>query len=708
MVTRADVFSVGLSRLKGGISALGKHLSLSGPLTSLRGIGAKRQTAFERLGIRTLGDLLHFYPRTYEDRRQLHTIATLSLDEPCRFLGMVASEPVLSRLQGNRTLLKFRVVDETGSIQLLFFNRPYSRSQFTVGQTFQFYGQAVLDSYGLSMTSPQYEPVADETTPDGDIQPVYPLTAGLTNHHVSSAVQAALEACVADVPETLPDDILTDHALLPIQTALRQIHFPSSPELLDAARRRIAFDECFLLTAALSFLKHRRSDIPGRIYPRVSDAPLREQIPFALTDAQERVVTEGLADLQSGRVMNRLIQGDVGSGKTIVAVMLAYQVLAAGDQVILMAPTEILATQHFATFQKLLRPLGWEPVLLTGKLKAAQRREISAAIESGAANMIIGTHAVLSEGIRYASPGLVICDEQQRFGVQQRAALTAKGLNPHLLVMSATPIPRTLALILYGDLDVSVIDELPPGRQKVDTFLVGPSMRTRIEAFIRKQVEEGHQAYIVCPLIDESEDATLQSVLDYTKKLSEVVFPDLKIACLHGRLKGAEKENVMRAFVSGEISVLVSTTVVEVGVDNPNATLMVIENAERFGLSQLHQLRGRVGRGQAKSYCILACGHGSKSIRDRLEILCRSNNGYEIAQRDLELRGPGTFFGDAQHGLTSLKLASLSSDMALLREAQDAARQLMEADSDLSQPTHTPLRSRIVSLFHAEAGNSMN
>ena len=685
-----------------------QSLHLTDPVAALRGIGEKKAAAFARLGVRIIGDLLRFYPRTYDDRRQLYTIQTLSLEHPCRFVGLIASEPVLSRLRSSKTILKFRVVDETGSIRISFFNMPYRRGMFRVGQMVQFYGRAVLDEYGLSMVSPEFESVSGDEPPPGYIVPVYPLTDGLTNKAVISAVRSALDACGKDATEPLPGSLLAAHGLMPISQALENIHAPVSDDMLTEARRRLIFEELFLLTLGLSLLKNRRTSLCGIPCPRRPDTALRSELPFALTAAQERVIADVLADLGSGRLMNRLIQGDVGSGKTLVAAFAAYQVIANGHQAALMAPTEILAAQHFATFEKLFAPLGIQVTLLTGRMKVAQRREAETAIASGGAQMVIGTHALLSRCVDFLSLGLVVCDEQQRFGVRQRAALTAKGLHPHLLVMSATPIPRTLALILYGDLDLSVIDELPPGRQTVDTFLVGSSMRARIEAFVRKQAAEGHQTYIVCPLIDDTDNASLTSVTAYAESLAKDVFADLHTACLHGRMKSNEKEAVMDAFVRGEIDVLISTTVVEVGVDNPNATLMVIENAERFGLSQLHQLRGRVGRGSAKSYCILACGQGGKAVKERLEILCRSSDGYEIAQHDLEIRGPGAFFGEAQHGLPTLRMANLTADMPLLQEAQASAKQLLAEDPQLDAPQHAQLRASVYALFDAEAGNTFN
>ena len=675
---------------------------------ALKGVGPKQAEAFQRLGVHTVGDLLRLYPRGYEDRRKLCTIAELTPGEACRFVALVASAPTLSRLPNKRTVLRFRAVDETGSVYITYFNLPYLKNQVHVGQTYQFYGRVTRNNYGFSLISPEMEPLTGDDAPEGAILPVYPLVSGLSRKQVTSAMLAALDACGDKMPEILPPKVLSAHDLADTGSTFAELHFPSSDESLARARRRIMFEELFLLAAGLATLKNRRAKLSGRRYAPVDDRPLRSLLPFSLTSAQERVIAEAAADLAGGRLMNRLVQGDVGSGKTLVGAFLAYQVIRNGGQAAMMAPTEILANQHHATLEKLFAPLGIRTVLLTGKMPAAARRAALAAIASGEAQMIVGTHALISGGVEFSALGLVICDEQQRFGVAQRAALSAKGCDPHMLVMSATPIPRTLALILYGDLDLSIIDELPPGRQKIDTFLVGEPMRARVEAFVRKQKAEGHQTYIVCPAIDENDADELKSVTEYAESIAETVYPDLAVACLHGRMKTAEKDAIMADFVAGKTDVLVSTTVIEVGVDNPNATLMVIENAERFGLSQLHQLRGRVGRGNAKSFCILISSHTDAATKERLGILCKTNDGYEIARKDLELRGPGSFFGQAQSGLPSLRMASLATELPLLHEAQAAANELLATDPTLSASEHTPLKAQIEHLFSTEQGNTFN
>ncbi|MBQ4047872.1 MAG: ATP-dependent DNA helicase RecG [Clostridia bacterium] len=685
-----------------------KAITPDSEIQALKGVGPKQAEAFRRLGVRTVGDLLRLYPRGYEDRRKLCTIAELVPGVACRFVALVASTPTVARLANRRTVLQFRAVDETGSVRISYFNLPYLKNQIHVGQTYQFYGRVTKNNYGLSMISPEMEPLVGDEAPEGAILPVYPLTAGLSRKQVTSAMRTALDACGDNVPEILPPEVLVAHDLADAGSALAELHFPASDEALARARRKIMFEELFLLAAGLAMLKNRRAKLTGKHYRPFNDRPLRRLLPFSLTNAQERVIAEGLADLASGRLMNRLVQGDVGSGKTLVGAFLAYHVIQNGDQAAMMAPTEILAAQHYATLEKIFAPLGIRTVLLTGKMPAAARRAAAAEIASGEAQMIVGTHALISGGVEFSALGLVICDEQQRFGVAQRAALSAKGCDPHMLVMSATPIPRTLALILYGDLDLSIIDELPPGRQTIDTFLVGQPMRQRVEAFVRKQKAEGHQTYIVCPAIDESDMDELKSVTEYAESIAETVYPDLAVACLHGRMKSAEKDAIMADFVSGKTDVLVSTTVIEVGVDNPNATLMVIENAERFGLSQLHQLRGRVGRGKAKSYCILISAHTDAATKERLGILCKTNDGYEIARKDLELRGPGSFFGQAQSGLPSLRMASLATELPLLHEAQAAANELLAADPTLSASGHTALKAQVEQLFSTDQGNTFN
>ena len=555
------------------------------------------------------------------------------------------------------------------------------------------------------MTNPIVE-VEGRQLLTGRIIPIYPLTAGVSQGLLYKAEAQGLEACRHLLSDCLPDAVRQAHSLCHSGFAYENIHFPASPEALELARRRLVFEELFLLSCGLQMLRSRRRDVAGPACRAADMEKFYKTLPFSLTNAQRKAIGEAVADMTSGRPMNRLCQGDVGSGKTMVAAACVWFAAQSGWQSALMAPTEILARQHYENLSPLFEKFGLRCALLTGSTKAKERRETLAALAAGEIDLCIGTHALLTEDVSYARLGLVITDEQHRFGVDQRSALSRKGSSPHLLVLSATPIPRTLALIIYGDLDVSVIDELPPGRQPVDTFVVGEKYRLRLNAFIRKQVAEGHQVFVICPLVGEEDDLPdeRKAVTAYARQLREKTFPDLRVSLLHGRMKAGEKEKVMAAFAAGESDILVSTTVVEVGVDVPNATLMVVENADRFGLSQLHQLRGRVGRGKAQSYCVLLSDTQNPDTRRRLKALAATNDGFRIAEEDLKLRGPGDFFGSRQHGLPTLKAADLSCDMPLLAEARDAAQTLMAADPRLTAPEHAVLRRRIQALFDLNEG----
>ena len=547
----------------------------------------------------------------------------------------------------------------------------------------------------------------------GCIVPVYPLTAGITNHLLCTLTQQAVAACAQDMPETLPRGVRLDHELAQAEFSYRNIHFPESFQALELARRRLTFEELFYLSAGLAMLKGRRGDVLGCAIPSRPMEEFLARLPFPLTGAQRRVMEEISRDMASGRPMNRLVQGDVGSGKTVVAAYAAWLAAGAGYQSALMAPTEVLAEQHFRSLSALLEPAGVRVGLLTGSITPAGKKKVRQALAAGEIDLIIGTHALLSQGVEFAKLGLMVADEQHRFGVAQRAALAAKGDSPHVLVMSATPIPRTLALIIYGDLDVSVIDELPPGRTPVETYVVREDKRARMYNFVRRLVGEGRQVYIICPAVEENAEGGMQNaewegdgpaldlkaVTTYAKKLQTEVFPDLRVDFLHGKMKPREKEAVMAAFAAGETQVLVSTTVIEVGVDVPNAALIIIENAERFGLSQLHQLRGRVGRGKHQSYCVLITNTRSVEAMQRLRTLASTADGFKISEEDLKLRGPGDFFGSRQHGLPQMKLADLAGDMRLLSEAQESARRLLMADPTLSQPENRPVLERVRTLF---------
>lgn len=670
----------------------------------IKGIGEARAKALSKLGIATLQDLIGYFPRRYEDRTMTRSIRELELGETVCVRAMIANDPVASRISGGRTVVKARAVDDSGALDLTFFNQEYRKNSLHRGETYIFCGKVEGNLLARRMTNPIVEQEGQQVL-TGHIVPIYPLTAGVSQNLLYKAVGQGLTACRHLLTDCLPDAVRQEHSLCHSGYAYENIHFPADAEALDLARRRMVFEELFILSCGLQMLRSRRTDVAG---PACAAADMEEfyrALPFPLTNAQRRAITEAVTDMRSGRPMNRLCQGDVGSGKTMVAAGCVWFAAQSGWQSALMAPTEILARQHYENLTPLFEKFGLRCALLTGSTKARERRDILENLALGSIDLCIGTHALLTEDVSYARLGLVITDEQHRFGVNQRAALGQKAENPHMLVLSATPIPRTLALIIYGDLDVSVMNELPPGRQKVDTFAVGESYRQRVEQFIRKQVEAGHQVFIVCPLVGQEDHIPdeRKAAAAYAKKLREEVFPDLRVCLLHGKMKAKEKEKVMEDFAAGSGDILVATTVVEVGVDVPNATCMVVENAERFGLSQLHQLRGRVGRGQAKSYCILLSEHPSEETKRRLKVMTKTNDGFEISREDLALRGPGDFFGQRQHGLPALKIADLSCDMALLDEAQQAAKGWMAQDPALEKPESGALRARIETLFAVKA-----
>ena len=672
----------------------------------IKGIGEQRAKALGKLHIATLRDLISYFPRSYEDRSARKDIRDLADGETVCVEAMVAAPPTLSRVRKGLELVKLRVVDATGTLDITFFNQAYQRDNLRAGETYTFYGKVEGFNRRKQMTNPLVEREGVHVL-TGRIAPIYPLTAGITQSLLVKSIRQGLSACRDLLADPLPDGVRRDHNLCHIHYAYDHVHFPESQETLAIARRRLVFEELFLLAIGLKKLRSRRASVSVSPCAQTDLSPFYAALPFSLTAAQRRAIGEILADMASGRPMNRLVQGDVGSGKTMVAAAALYCAARNGLQGALMAPTEILAEQHYRGLGPLLEGLGVRCALLTAATPTRQRRSILEQLAAGEIQAVMGTHALISGDVAYHNLGLVVTDEQHRFGVAQRAALSAKGENPHLLVMSATPIPRTLALIIYGDLDVSVIDELPPGRQRVDTFAVDSSYRRRIYAFIRKLIQEGRQAYVICPMVEQSDTVSddRRAVTEYARALQERVFPDLRVGYVHGKMKPREKDAVMAAFSAGETDILVSTTVVEVGVDVPNAAVMLIENAERFGLSQLHQLRGRVGRGKHKSYCILLSDNQNPETRERLKVMTTTSDGFRIAEEDLRLRGPGDFFGQRQHGLPALKIADLSCDMALLKEAQQAAADLLERDPELSS---CPLTQRRVEELFAENRDTLN
>ena len=679
---------------------------LSDPITILKGIGPSRAKQFENLNIFTLRDLICHFPRGYEDRTRLLTISQLEVDRPACFKAVVMNHPRTNHIRKGLDITKVQVADHSGRLTLTFFNNKYVTDHLQYGQEYIFYGCVSGDFIGYNMTNPIFESPEAEPVTTRRILPIYPLTAGLSNAVMLKTIRQAMAIC--DPPaEILPESVRKQYGILPAERAYQAIHEPANMAETELAKKRLIFEEFFVFSAGLSLMRASRMDKHTAPYENTDLRPFYATLPFTLTGAQQHAIDEILADFRRPSPMNRLVQGDVGSGKTMVAAAAAYCAANNHRQAAMMAPTEILAEQHYHSLTRLFAPLGLRTALLTGSMKEKDKKAVRAALSEGLIDLVVGTHALLSDATSFNDLGLVIADEQHRFGVAQRSKLSAKGQDPHLLVMSATPIPRTLALILYGDLDVSVLNELPPGRQAVDTFLVNESYRPRINAFIRKQVAEGHQCFIVCPAVEETEGMNIKSAEVWADTLQQTVFPDLRVALLHGQMKGAEKEAVMAAFARGEADILVATTVIEVGVDVPNATLMVIEDADRFGLSQLHQLRGRVGRGSAKSFCILTSQNHNPDTLQRIKAFCKTTDGFRIAEEDLRLRGPGDFFGQRQSGLPAFRVADLSMDLQTLKDAQVASAQWIDTAGTADTPEAIALRERIGDLF-ARAEGTMN
>jgi len=683
-------------------------LTLSSPVTDFPGVGEVRAGKLGKLGLRTAGDLLGYYPRDYEDRRQVYTVQAAPLEGKVCIEALVAERPRLSHIRKGLDIVQVKAADHTGVLHLTFFNQPYVEKTLKMGEEYIFYGSLEEQGRRRSMVNPIFESVGRKNV-TGCILPVYPLTAGITNHMLCNLTRQALP-CAGDIPESLPSAVRQENGLAELEFSLKNIHFPASDEALALARRRLQFEELFYLAIGLTFLKFRREDRKQGV--TALPMPMEDFVsllPFPPTDAQRRVMGEIFADMTSGKPMNRLVQGDVGSGKTAVAAFAAWLMTKSGAQAALMAPTEVLAEQHYRSLSALLDRAGVRVGLLTGSLTATEKKKVRKELENGGIDLVIGTHALISDSVKFKRLALIIADEQHRFGVAQRSALAGKSGTggmppPHVLVMSATPIPRTLALIVYGDLDISVIDQLPPGRTPVSTYVIREDKRQRMYGFVRRQVEEGRQVYIICPAVEDDPDAPpgaaeLKAVKTYAEKIKKEVFPDLNIAILHGKMRPKEKESVMLSFAEGETQILVATTVVEVGVDVPNASLIVIEGADRFGLSQLHQLRGRVGRGRHQSYCVLVTDTRNPDSMQRLKTLASTTDGFRIAEEDLKLRGPGDFFGSRQHGMPAMRLADLTGDMRLLQQAQQAANKLLSADPALRQPENRPVFEKVRRMF---------
>lgn len=670
-------------------------LNLNSNIKYIKGVGEKRAGLFGSLAIFDVDALIHFFPRKYEDWTNTKTVRELQNGD-CASIRATMITPVKEHMiRKGMTLYKCRFSDGESIINVTIFNNKYQAQALRVYEDYVLFGKVEKNLTSASMSSPKIEKLDTGVR----VHPIYPATGKLTSNAIAKVVKTALES-LEEIPETLDKSVRDKYKLISLDRAIRQIHFPDSDEDMQKARYRLIFEELLTLQLGLLKLKGRNKAETNLKITADFTEEFKSLLPFEMTNAQQRAIKDCLSDMAGDYPMSRLLQGDVGSGKTAVAAGLCYSVIKNVYQCALMAPTEILAVQHYEGLSKMLSPAGINVRLLTGSTKAKEKREIKASLMEGEIDLLIGTHAIIQNDVEFKSLGLVITDEQHRFGVKQRAALAEKGEGIHTLVMSATPIPRTLGLILYGDLDISILDELPPGRQEIRTDVVDSRYHQRLYKFIRDAADRGEQAYIVCPAIEENEDSTdLKSAEQYAEELSEGAFRGYNLGLLHGKMKPKEKENVMKAFSSGDVQILVATTVVEVGVDVPNATIMVIENAERFGLSQLHQLRGRIGRGSKKSFCVLVSDSKSENSRNRLAVMKNNSNGFKIADEDLKARGPGDFFGERQHGLPALKIADMLQDMETLHLAQQCAGEILAEDSNLDLPKNKHLCDNISKMF---------
>ncbi|MCL2620147.1 MAG: ATP-dependent DNA helicase RecG [Defluviitaleaceae bacterium] len=680
-------------------------MQLTDGVQVLKSVGETRLALLNKLEIHTISDLLEFFPRDYLDRSKISPIAELGQGQMATILAWRIGDAQFRQFN-NKNVTRMCFTDGVGQISISWFNQPYVQQVFKQGEKHYISGRVGWGATGLCLENPDCEKVGGENLSAGRIVPVYKMTDGITQKILRGLIRQALDGVNGQIDDFLPQDILQSYDLCHRSFAIENIHFPASGEDFYKARKRLVFEELFLLQSALLTAKgHLKQKIaPSDMFADIDISPILSALPYQLTGDQAKVVGEIMGDISSGYALNRLLQGDVGSGKTAVAMALCYLAGKNGTQSAVMAPTETLATQHFYAFTEIFSGLGLNCALLSGSQKAKEKRAVKEGLASGEIDIIIGTHALLQENVEFNRLGMVITDEQHRFGVRQRATLNAKGATPHVLVMTATPIPRSLAMVLYGDMDISAIRELPPGRQPIDTYSVTKAYHQRLFAFIRKEVDAGRQAYIICPLIQKSDEdegdyktATqikqeITQVIKFAEELKVGVFADISVGILHGRMKAVEKNEIMSAFARGEIDVLVSTTVVEVGINVPNATIMVIENAERFGLSQLHQLRGRVGRGKHKSYCILVTNSKGKVTKKRMEAMTSTGDGFVLSEMDLELRGPGEFFGTMQHGLPRLLLANLYKDMDVLAAAREAV-------INMGEVSHLPLKNKVDKLL---------
>ena len=666
------------------------------PVRYLKGVGPKTAERFEKLGILTLSDLLCHYPRRYLDFSKPYSIAEAPADTECVVKAEVFAKPGGRILPGGRLMERITAGDNVSSLEITWFNNPYAAQKLELGQEYYFQGIVTGGMLRRQMVNPQVR--TDAQVKSSPFEAVYPQTEGLTSSAIAKCVRQLLPHAEL-LPDPLPSEMLKKYRLLSKADAVRAIHCPATEEEAFAARRRLIYEELLVLQLGIGRMKNHGAASTGAPMKKADASPFWESLSFSPTGAQRRAVEEILTDMSGETSMNRLLQGDVGSGKTLVAAAAIWACIRAGYQAALLAPTEILASQHAENLNRLLSPFGMRVALLTGGMKAAARRTTLAAIRDDEADLIVGTHAILSEGVEFARLGLAVVDEQHRFGVRQRGLLAEKAANPHLLVMSATPIPRTLGLLMYGDLDISILDELPPGRKPVKTRCITGKKRADLYGFLDREIDSGRQVYIVCPAIEDAGGSGLNAVKSYYEDIAKAYLPDRRVGLMHGKLKPKEKAEVMDDFKSGRLDALVSTTVIEVGVDVPNATVMVIENAERYGLSALHQLRGRVGRGAAESWCFLVSDNASESVQKRLKFLCSTSDGFAVAQYDLETRGPGDFFGSRQHGLPTLQIADLMNDTRTLHAAQSEAAALLTEDPLLERPEHALLARQVEQMF---------
>lgn len=665
----------------------------------VKGVGPNRAELLNRLGIRTLEDLITYYPREYEDRSKPKKIAECIDSEEVLIEGIAMNRITESRIRRNMVLYKLVVRDDSGACQITWFNQSYLKNRFEIGKKYRFFGK-VSNHFGkIEMNNPVFD-TENSTKNTGKIIPIYPLTYQLSQNVLRQIIENGMNIA-GELEESLPEYLIQDQRLMERNEAIHKIHFPDSMEDIPMARYRLAFEELLGMQLALLSLKNQYTkDQEGIAFPKeVKMSDVIDQLPFHLTKAQLRVLEEIDKDMESPKSMNRLLQGDVGSGKTVVSIVAAYKAVKSGYQAAIMAPTAILASQHLESFQDILGNYGIRCELLIGSVTKKKKEEMLERLKQGEIDILIGTHALLEENVVFKNLGLVVTDEQHRFGVRQRSTITSKGNHPDVLVMTATPIPRTLALILYGDLDISIIDELPPNRKKIETYAVTPALEERLNVFVKKQIEEGRQAYIVCPLVEENEEIAAKSVIELAEKYQKEVFSEYRVEYIHGKMRPKEKDQIMQEFKDGNIQILVSTTVIEVGVNVPNASMMIIQNAERFGLAQLHQLRGRVGRGEYQSYCVLKYESNSQVVKERMKIMQQTNDGFVIAEKDLELRGSGEFFGTRQHGLPEFKIANLFEDLPILKKIQGIAAVLEQEDPKLDLPQNAKLKKLVQEKF---------